>query len=143
MDEEKKHLLQFIKLYKSLPSLWKVKCKEYNNRAAKNRDYNLLIDKLKERYPDANKETVIKKINILRTSYRRELRKAKISKVKSASGVNEEYVPTLWCFDSLAFLGSQEEHFNAKSMDEETESGVSMKYDYLSLRSKNCGSNQS
>ncbi|XP_046808401.1 uncharacterized protein LOC124420227 [Lucilia cuprina] len=126
---------QFIDVYKSLPSLWKVKSKDYSNRMIKNRDYNVLVEKLKEKYPDATKEMAVKKINVMRTSYRRELKKQRAS-LKSGAGADDEYVPTLWYFDHLSFLNDQEEFITGRTtMEDEIESG---EFDIPSKRRKTC-----
>ncbi|XP_046801068.1 uncharacterized protein LOC124418513 [Lucilia cuprina] len=98
--------------------------KDYSNRIIKNRDYNVLVEKLKEKYPDATKEMAVKKINVMRTSYRRELKKQRAS-LKSGAGADDEYVPTLWYFDHLSFLNDQEEFITGRTtMEDEIESGV-------------------
>ncbi|XP_067625895.1 uncharacterized protein [Eurosta solidaginis] len=106
--DNKKFLSEFIEMYKSLPSLRQVKSKDYCNRIKKNNDYATLIEKLKEVDPDATKDTVIKKISSLRAQYRRESKKKRDS-LKSGAGAEDEYVPTLWCYDLLCFLKDQDE----------------------------------
>lgn len=99
---------EFIEAYRNLPSLWKVKSKDYSNRVLKNSAYGILIEKLKEKDPVANRELTVKEINKLRTNYRRELEKVKISE-KSGAGGEDIYAPTLWYFPLLSFLKEQEE----------------------------------
>lgn len=55
-------------------ALWKVKSSEYSDRNLKNDAYKVLVKKYKEVDPKANKEIVKKKINSLRTSYRKQLK---------------------------------------------------------------------
>ncbi|EZA51520.1 hypothetical protein X777_09817 [Ooceraea biroi] len=50
---------------------------------------------------------VKKKINALRTSYRKELDKIKKS-MRSGAGTEEVYIPTLWYFKDIDFLRDQE-----------------------------------
>ena len=72
-NAEKGFILEFIEVYRSLPALWDVKCKDYCNRSKKGEQYEVLIEKYRENYPDAEKQDVIKKINSLRTNFRKEL----------------------------------------------------------------------
>ena len=100
-------LTEFIELYKSLPCLWQVKSKEYSNKDKRNQAYAELIIKCKEVDRNVNKEFVTKKINSLRTVYRKELSKVKKS-MRSGAGADEVYKPTLWYFDMLSFLNTEE-----------------------------------
>jgi hypothetical protein len=67
-----------------------------------------LIRKLKEIDPDANKEKVTKKINSLRSCFRKELKNVNHSKT-SGAGANDTYMPSLWYFQELLFLTDQED----------------------------------
>ncbi|GBP14397.1 hypothetical protein EVAR_92386_1 [Eumeta japonica] len=62
---------------------------------------------LQNDYPEANKEFVVKKIQSLRGSFRKELKKALISKC-SGIEADEIYVPSLWCYNLLFFTEGQE-----------------------------------
>jgi len=75
--KNKTFILEFIELYKLHPCLWKIKWKEYSNRNMKDRAYGVLIEKMKEIDKDANRDTVVKKINSLRSAYRKEIKKIK------------------------------------------------------------------
>lgn len=99
----------FFRLYRSMPELWLTNSKDYRNRKLKARSYERLLRHMLTSDPYANIHMVKRKINNLRTSYRRELRKVLESK-SSANGVygNEEYVPSLWYFNELEFLYDQE-----------------------------------
>ncbi|KAJ8882315.1 hypothetical protein PR048_014117 [Dryococelus australis] len=68
-------LVEFIELYRSYPSLWQVKNKDYSNR---NKKRFRLIKKCKGVDSSANKETVTNKINSLRSVYKKEM--AKVNK---------------------------------------------------------------
>ncbi|XP_076295466.1 uncharacterized protein LOC143216377 [Lasioglossum baleicum] len=104
--ENKRFWLEFIKAYRELPALWKVKSDSYKNRNLKTEGYNVLVEKLKSILPEANREVVKKKINALRTNYRRELKKIKDSS-RPGTGTDEIYVPTLWYFNDIDFLRDQ------------------------------------
>ncbi|KAJ8933493.1 hypothetical protein NQ314_013970 [Rhamnusium bicolor] len=69
-------LSEFIDLYRQLPEVWKVKSDVYKNRNLGNLAYEKLIEKLKEVEPNADRQMVRKKINVLRSAYRRELKKS-------------------------------------------------------------------
>ncbi|KAJ8968650.1 hypothetical protein NQ314_002188 [Rhamnusium bicolor] len=69
---EKGSSVEYRELYKSFPRIWKVKCKEYSDRNIKSQAYEILVEKIKDIDADANRETVVKKINYLRTTYREE-----------------------------------------------------------------------
>ena len=99
-------LTEFIHMYREYPCLWKVKSKEYSDRVKKNLTYEHLTTKLKEIDPDANKEKVVKKINSLRSCFRKELKKVNDSKM-SDSGADDTYTPSLWYFQECYFLQSR------------------------------------
>lgn len=103
---EKEFIVEFIEVYRSLPALWDVKCKDYSNRAKKGEQYDVLIEKYRENYPDAEKQEVVKKINSLRTNFRKELKRIRDAE-KSGAGA-EDVEPTLWYFDEMKFLVTQE-----------------------------------
>ena len=50
---------------------------------------------------------MVKKINSLRSSFRKELKKVKYSQ-KSGNGRDDNYTPSLWYYDDLLFLTDQE-----------------------------------
>jgi hypothetical protein len=86
-------LCEFIDLHRSFLCLWQVKSKDYSDQNKKGQAYEALIEKYKQVDASANNETVTKKINSLRTVYKKEL--VKINKS------NNIYKPTLWYFDIL------------------------------------------
>lgn len=106
-NNNKEFWCEFIEIYKGLPALWKIKSDCYKNRRLKDDGYKILTEKLKTIVPDADREMVKKKINALRTSYRRELDKIKKS-MRSGAGTEEIYIPTLWYFKDIDFLRDQE-----------------------------------
>ncbi|CAB3248373.1 unnamed protein product [Arctia plantaginis] len=109
-DERVGHreLLQdFIESYRNETCLWKTTCKDYHDGNKKNAVYDRLIEKYKPIDPNATRDTVVKKINNLRTTYKKELNKIKTS-CKSGAGTDEIYKPCLWYFELLSFLYDQE-----------------------------------
>jgi len=95
----------FLKKYREFPCLWKIKSKEYLNKNLT--AYDELIDLCKTIYPEANRDFVLKKIQGLRGSFRKELKKVLNSK-RSGNGADQIYEPTLWYYDLLKFTIDQE-----------------------------------
>jgi hypothetical protein len=63
-----------------------------------------------ERFPDADKNKLIKKFNSLHTNFRKELKRIKDSEEKkSGTGADDVVEPTLWYFEEMKFLIGQEE----------------------------------
>lgn len=108
---EKRHerdvLLQFIHTYRDHPALWKVKSKEYCNKIARGKGISALQDILKELEPNCTRDAVIKKINCLRTAFRREYKKIENSKT-SGTSTDEIYTSSLWYFDEMLFVLDQD-----------------------------------
>ncbi|KRF94180.1 anaphase-promoting complex subunit 6 isoform X2 [Drosophila mojavensis] len=98
---------EFFRLYRSMPELWLTNSKDYRNRKLKAHSYDRLLRHMRTSDPYANIHMVKRKINNLRTSYRRELRKVLESRANGAYS-GEEYVPSLWYFNELEFLYDQE-----------------------------------
>ncbi|XP_064115071.1 uncharacterized protein LOC135221178 [Macrobrachium nipponense] len=105
-DEERAFLVECIRLYRDLPSLWKVKSPDYTNRNKKNLDYKTLLTKYRERYQDATVENVKKKFNILKTNFRKELKKITSSK-RSGTGTDDIPETSLWYYEEISFLIDQ------------------------------------
>ena len=68
--------LAFIEAYTSLPVLWDTENRHYSNRVKKAAAYDNLIEKLKMLEPNASRESVVKKINNLCSTFRKELKKS-------------------------------------------------------------------
>ncbi|XP_011055950.1 PREDICTED: uncharacterized protein LOC105146970 [Acromyrmex echinatior] len=97
---EKAFILQCIKVYRSLPALWDIKSKDYRNRRKKNDAYAILINKYREKYPKATRKDIIRKFYLLRTNFRKELKRINDAK---RNGTDVEK-PTLWYFKEMHFL---------------------------------------
>ncbi|XP_076753431.1 uncharacterized protein LOC143424924 [Xylocopa sonorina] len=108
-------LTEFIQLYRSFPCLWQVRSKGYKDRLLRNRAYDTLVQKLKEVNPLADREAVIRKINTLRTAFRREYKKVRSSQ-KMVQNHRERYRSSLWYYDILKFVAEQNE---PNQLDEE------------------------
>ncbi|XP_018787353.1 PREDICTED: uncharacterized protein LOC108968048 isoform X1 [Bactrocera latifrons] len=75
LNSEQKFVIELIELYRTLPALWDKKCIQYNDRESKAIQYNILLEKYKERYPDAVKKDIKRKMRCLQTNVRRELKR--------------------------------------------------------------------
>lgn len=95
----KKFWTEFFYLYESLPALWDVNNPLYKNRQVKGDAYDIMVDKLREIEPTADREDVLRKINIFRTNYRREC-----SRINLSLQEGRQYKSTLWYFDLMNFL---------------------------------------
>ncbi|KAH8385015.1 hypothetical protein KR093_010040 [Drosophila rubida] len=98
---------QFFRLYRSMPELWLANSKNYRNRKLKAQSYERLLQHLRHADPNSNIHMLKRKINNLRTSYRRELRKVLESKALGQRQ-GDDYVPSLWYFNELDFLYDEE-----------------------------------
>lgn len=133
-DNNKLFWSEFLQLYQSLPVLWKVKSEDYSNRVLKTKAYDIMIEKLKEIDPTANREKVTRKINSFRCNYRRDLRKIKQSE-ETAVGADDIYQSTLWYFDQLRFLDDQEDCLDEKPILTNNDSQTSESFSFQSCRS--------
>lgn len=121
--DEKKFLLEVLEVYRSLPALWDHRSKDYSNRTKKNEQYDELLQKYNEKYPEADRKALVKKINSLRTNFRKESRRIKNCE-RSGAGCDEVLEPTLWYFEQMKFLSDLEEpteSVNTMLGDEEDE----------------------
>jgi hypothetical protein len=53
---------EFFNIYRLHPCLWNTKCKEYSDKQIRNEACSQLVEKCKERFPSADKDFVVKKI---------------------------------------------------------------------------------
>lgn len=98
---------EFIDKYQSHPCLWKVKSSEYMDKNKKEEAFGKLVEVFKQINPDADVNLVKKKINSMRSCFRKEYKRTMDSK-RSGTGTDQVYKPTLWYFDLLLFLKDQE-----------------------------------
>lgn len=88
-------LTEFIEQYQEEECLWQPKHHDYSNHAARNKAYDKLVEKLKEVEPNPDRAMVVRKINSLRSAFRREFRK---------SNSKSDYETRLWYYDKLLFI---------------------------------------
>ena len=110
----KKFLIEFIEVYKAHPALWQIRNSAYRDKAKKAAAYELLVNKCREVEPDCDKDTIVRKINSLRTCYRKEFKKVQRS---LRAGAGEVYKPKLWYYDLLSFLNDDRDDETLSSGD--------------------------
>ncbi|KAM4051847.1 uncharacterized protein ACNLHF_026339 isoform 2-T2 [Anomaloglossus baeobatrachus] len=100
---------EFIEKYRTLPCLWRMKSAEYSNKLLKKEAYVQLVAVYNKHFPyePADESVVRKKIQALRTVFKKELNKVEDSQ-RSGSGTAEVYVPRLWYYDLLLFTRDQD-----------------------------------
>lgn len=96
----KQFLIEFIEEYRKFSCLWRVKSNECRDRNMKNKAYSHLLDKMREVVPECTNNTVKNKIDSMRGSFRKELKKIKDSQ-RSGAGEADVYKPHLWYFNNL------------------------------------------
>lgn len=94
-----------------MPELWNPTSPNYINKTKRNTALDKLLEVYKKIKPTANRVDVRRKINTLRTNYRKELKKILSSK-RSGSGTDEVYKPTSYVFYALQFLDKFEQPVN-------------------------------
>lgn len=95
--------LEFFRSYRRLPALWKTTDEMYKNKRVKQAAYEKLLVCYKKIDPQANIDTMRRRMNGIRTCFRRELRKVELSEYTSKKAI-DVYVPHLWYYDELSFL---------------------------------------
>ncbi|CAG2054980.1 unnamed protein product [Timema podura] len=107
MSAKDEFLTEFNKQYKSFPCLWRESKVKNIVTAMLNHRHTTIIEKRKIVDPEAAGDTVVKKINTLRTAYRKELKKV-VDSEKSDAGEEDIYVPHLWYYELMNFIRDQE-----------------------------------
>ncbi|XP_011193137.2 uncharacterized protein LOC105218947 isoform X2 [Zeugodacus cucurbitae] len=105
LTAERKFIIEFINLYHSLPALWDINIPSYQNRAMKNKQYEILLEKYREIMPNADKSDVKKKIATLRSNYQREVKRLQTSKLKE---------PALYYYDAISFLCKNDREYDSQ-----------------------------
>ncbi|KAJ8710125.1 hypothetical protein PYW07_009491 [Mythimna separata] len=98
----------FIETYKNLPLLWDTDHKHNSNKYKRNEALDVLLKIIKRWNPSATRMDVRQKINILRSTYRKQRRKCLASRTIGPNGEEiYEYEPTNWKFHALKFLDKE------------------------------------
>lgn len=78
------------------------------HRAFRTKAYQELLELYKTVDTEATVESVKHKINNMKSAFRKELKRVKISN-RSSSSADEIYTPSLWYYDLYLFTADQEE----------------------------------
>ncbi|XP_063537807.1 uncharacterized protein LOC134747156 [Cydia strobilella] len=90
---------QFITEFETLSELWNSQHNDYTNKLKRQKGYNKLLAVFKRYKPNATVDDVRKKINSLRSNYRRELRR-----IAETHRNGDVYTPRSKSFKLLSFL---------------------------------------
>ena len=85
---QKKCIEDFLTIYRSEPCLCKTNTEEYRDRNLRATAYLKLVNKLKEIEPSSTRKSVVRRINNMRSTYRKELKKIKAS-TRTGAGADE------------------------------------------------------
>ncbi|XP_041977648.1 uncharacterized protein LOC121731992 [Aricia agestis] len=96
-------IIEVIERYKAHQCLWKIHHQDYRDREKRDEAMKDLLQFFKTKDPEANLDTVKKKISTLRNCFRKEHNKVKAS-LKSSSGTGEMHIPKLWYYTEMLFL---------------------------------------
>ncbi|XP_017467860.1 PREDICTED: zinc finger protein 492-like [Rhagoletis zephyria] len=116
-NEHRTFIIELIEVYHSLGALWDSKCPAYTDRLIRSQQYDSLLAKYRERYPNATKDDVRQKIFKLRATFRRESKQLS-PKMKSQ----------LYYFEAMRFLLKNEK----KSGDNRLEQRLNRKREHSS-----------
>ncbi|KAG8309602.1 hypothetical protein J6590_081663 [Homalodisca vitripennis] len=106
-EAEKEVLVELIESLKENRCLWDTKCDAYANRDLRRAAHGSLLEIYKKFQPNATIDLLKKKIENLKCSFRRELRKVRASETTGA-GSSQIYTPRLWFYELMSFLEEKE-----------------------------------
>ncbi|KAJ8929239.1 hypothetical protein NQ314_018118, partial [Rhamnusium bicolor] len=96
------------------------KKKDYHNKIKRNSALDELIEVYKKIKPGCTRNDVKKKINSLRTNFRKEFKKIVQSK-RSGAGASDVYKPSSWVFYELQFLQEHEQPVKNREVPQESD----------------------
>lgn len=135
MDQDRIFLTDFIEIYKCHPALWNTKSDLSKNKHLRAKGIDALLALCKEKYYEANEAFVKRKINNLRTAFRRELNKVQQSK-RTGSSLDDICVSSVWYYDLLLFTAEDAcGKWGMSSLDDDVEFKVSNSFRTLFLTS--------
>ncbi|XP_068226262.1 uncharacterized protein [Palaemon carinicauda] len=92
-----------ISMYRQQSCLWNVKSADYKNRKMRLAALTAIKTELQKKHGNITIKDIKKKLDTLRSQYRREMRQLENSR-KSGSLTDDVYSPKCWCFGDLSFL---------------------------------------
>ncbi|XP_018026405.1 uncharacterized protein LOC108681840 [Hyalella azteca] len=95
--------MMFIDALKQHPCLWQIKSAQYKDRGLRFAALKNIVAIMRQSIYDIEVDDVRKKINTLRTQFRREYKNV-IDMRNANDGSEDAYIPKLWCYDNLLFL---------------------------------------
>lgn len=108
LTNEQTKLKEFILNLEALPEVWDSSTKMYKDAIKRGEAYRKLLQVYKKNKNDATVDDVKKKINSLRSNYRKEFKKIVQSK-RSGAGTDEMYTPKSWVYHLLQFSSKTEQ----------------------------------
>ncbi|XP_063383221.1 uncharacterized protein LOC134669544 [Cydia fagiglandana] len=102
-DAERQSIIEILELYKDFPWLWDLNHAKYFDKDARSQSFEVLLECYQKYFPNTTVTDIRKKIEYLRSCYRRERKKVESSKTTGA-GSTEIYQPNLWYYPYLNFL---------------------------------------
>ncbi|XP_077295715.1 uncharacterized protein LOC143917955 [Arctopsyche grandis] len=123
----KEFLTEFIKIYRKHSALWDRNYKNYYKRAHKEVGFEALLELYKQIKQNADRDDVVKKIQSLRGSFRKEHRKVQKS---IENGDESIYVPSLWYYDLLLFTVSGETQQDVQNLSDNESETVNEDFNY-------------
>jgi hypothetical protein len=87
-------LTKVLEEYREMPVLWQVRCADYSNRTKRDEAWDSLLQLTRENFPEAELYFVKKKMDSIRASIRKELRRVWDSK-RSGLSADDAYKSTL------------------------------------------------
>ncbi|XP_046386858.1 uncharacterized protein LOC124156375 [Ischnura elegans] len=105
-NEERVMTVALLECWRQYRCLWDMKDDHYSNRDRRNEAYNALLEIYKTSSGNATLSTLKKKLENIRTAYKREEKKVSASETTGAAS-DHVYVPKLWYYQYLSFLSEK------------------------------------
>ncbi|KAJ8922625.1 hypothetical protein NQ315_007657 [Exocentrus adspersus] len=105
--DQTRFVKELLALYKEYPVLWDKNHPHYRNRGERCEAVDVLLQKCREFYPEADEDFVKLKIDSLRACFRKEWNKVCLSKA-SAERPEDVHKPSLWYYNLLLYTVGEE-----------------------------------
>lgn len=107
LTDQTRFVTELLALYKEYPVLWDKNHPHYRNRSERGEALDVLLQKCREFYPEADEDFVKLKIDSLRACFRKEWNKVCLSKA-SAERPEDIHKPSLWYYNLLLYTVGEE-----------------------------------